>query len=278
MLKQRLLTAIVLLPLLISALFYLDSGWIAVLFGCMVVAGAWEWSALAGLRSGTVRIAYVMCLAVMGIALVLWVSGHFGNAIGLAAVSAVFWIAALIELVRNGERQFGWLGTRVGKLISGFFALVPAWVCAYFLHAVDTRAPMLLLWMLVMVWVADSAAYLAGSTVGRHKLAPTVSPGKTIEGAIGGVVAVGVVAGLGGSVFPGYAGKTLFLWIVLGAFVAMTSILGDLVESKYKRLAGVKDSGHLLPGHGGMLDRIDAVTSAAPAFVLGWYVLFHVTR
>jgi len=278
MLRQRLLTALVILPLLLAALFFLDSFWIAVVFGLVATIGAWEWGTLAGLRFFWARVTYVMALIAIGLGLVYWVSRYPGNAVAVATVSAVFWLVAFIELVRRRVSGLGLFGSRGAKLISGAIVLLPTWVCAYFLHASDSRAPMLLLWMLSIVWVADSAAYLVGTTMGRHKLAPSVSPGKTVEGVIGGLVAVALVAALGGLIVPGFTGKNLLWWTVLGVLVAAISVVGDLLESKYKRLAGVKDSGRLLPGHGGMLDRIDAVTSAAPAFVLGWYALFAGAR
>ena len=273
MLKQRLLTAVILLPLLLAALFYLDSRWIGVLFGVVVIAGAWEWSALAGLRSRTTRAGYVSAMLVIGTALIYLIAEKSGNAVSVATVSALFWLLALMELIRSDAASFGILGTQAGKLLSGGFVLLPMWASVFFLHAIDPHAPMLLLWMLVIVWIADSVAYLVGTTMGRHKLAPTVSPGKTIEGAVGALVAVALVTAVGGSIVPGYSGSGLVRWTIVGVIVAMISIVGDLVESKFKRLAGVKDSGRLLPGHGGVLDRMDAVTSAAPVFVVSWFLL-----
>ncbi len=127
--------------------------------------------------------------------------------------------------------------------------------------------------MLLLVWLADTAAFFVGTAFGRTRLAPRISPGKTLEGALGGLGAVLILALLGGIFYWRFDGLDLVLWLLLAALTAGFSVLGDLVESRAKRLAGVKDSGTLLPGHGGMMDRIDAFIAAAPVFALGWAVL-----
>jgi phosphatidate cytidylyltransferase len=156
----------------------------------------------------------------------------------------------------------------------GFVVLVPPLVAIYTLHAVDPQRPWLLLFGMVLVWVADSAAYFAGHFFGRTKLAPAISPGKTVEGVIGGLVAVALLAWLGNTFVWRYVGEQFFWWLALAGVAAIFSVAGDLLESKFKRAAGVKDSGNLLPGHGGVLDRIDATTAALPVFALGWLLLF----
>jgi phosphatidate cytidylyltransferase len=159
--------------------------------------------------------------------------------------------------------------TMTGRIVGGFLVLVPLWVAAVYLLAADDERPRVLLFLLVLVWVADSAAYFAGSIMGRTKLAPHVSPGKTVEGVAGGVLGVVLLAWLCGTILWKFEGMLLAMWTGLAAVTALFSVVGDLTESKLKRIAGVKDSGRLLPGHGGVLDRIDALTSAAPVFALG---------
>jgi phosphatidate cytidylyltransferase len=134
----------------------------------------------------------------------------------------------------------------------------------------------LLLFILVMVGVADTAAYAAGHAFGRTKLAPTVSPGKTVEGVLGGAVGVVLLSYFCGTMLWHFAGRQLAEWVGMTVLAGLVSVIGDLSESKLKRVAGVKDSGTLLPGHGGILDRIDAVTAAAPVFTWGWLLLFDV--
>jgi phosphatidate cytidylyltransferase len=159
--------------------------------------------------------------------------------------------------------------TMTGRVVGGFLVLVPLWVAAVYLLAADDETPRVLLFLFVLVWVADSAAYFAGSIMGRTRLAPHVSPGKTVEGVAGGMLGVVLLAWLCGTMLWKFEGMLLAMWVGLAAVTALFSVVGDLTESKLKRIAGVKDSGRLLPGHGGVLDRIDALTSAVPVFALG---------
>ncbi|MBS63039.1 MAG: hypothetical protein CMN27_08815 [Salinisphaera sp.] len=154
---------------------------------------------------------------------------------------------------------------------TGLLTLVAAVAAVTYLHQSDQGA-LLLLAFFFLVWAADTGAYIAGRTFGRHKLAPAVSPGKTREGAVGGVVAAMVFAGLGAWVL-GFGEARLVGFVLLGAWVAVISIVGDLTISMFKRHAGIKDSGTLFPGHGGVLDRLDSVLAAAPWFVAGLHWL-----
>lgn len=271
MLKLRILTAVLLLPPLLAALFYLPSPWIAALLGLFVVAGAWEWGGLMGLRT-PVRLAYGAALLALGF--VLLIAGR-DVALIVFAIGTAAWVVALFELARGKSVHEGWLARQAGRGVTGFLVLIPAWVAIYTLHAADPRRPAILLFVFVVVWVADSMAYFAGHLFGRTKLAPTISPGKTVEGVIGGVISVALVAGFSGTLIWQYRDATLLSWIALAVVTALVSVLGDLLESKLKRIAGVKDSGRLLPGHGGALDRIDALTAALPVFALGWLLWFR---
>lgn len=275
MLSRRILTAIALVLPLLAALFYLPTFWLALLFGSVIFAGAWEWAALSALNTRIPRGLYALALTVFGALAVRALLRDPASIMALLGAAVLWWLWVLAELVRHPGPDAGWLATRTGRLVSGFCTLVPAWVAPLYLHVVDPSSPTLLLFLFVLVWTADSAAYFFGWAFGRHKLAPQISPGKTVEGALGGLGAVALLAYACGTIVWRFDGAKLVLWIVLALFTAALSVVGDLAESKLKRVAGVKDSGRLLPGHGGVLDRVDAFTAAAPVFVAGWVLLLN---
>lgn len=272
MLKWRLFTAAVLVPPLVAALFWFPPPALAALVALFIAIGGWEWGALCGLGAGP-RLAYVVMLVAFGGALVAATLLEPQAGFAVLVFAGAWWLWALVELAQGRRRSL--FERRAVRLAGGVLVLVPAWVGVVYLHAGDPLRPAALLYVLVLVWLADSAAYLAGKTVGRTKLAPSISPGKTVEGVIGGVLAVVLLAYFCGKIVWQLEAGALWGWVGLAAVVALVSVVGDLVESKVKRVAGVKDSGRILPGHGGVLDRIDALTSAVPIFALGWRVLFQ---
>jgi phosphatidate cytidylyltransferase len=268
MLKTRALTIAVLLPLFIAAIFYFPTTVWALLLTLLAVIGAWEWAALAGWR-GISRGVYLAVVA-SGVAL-LWMfaTGDAPPANRIAAVvlgiSVIFWLVVVPLWLAKG-----W-AVRAPLIMAaaGLIVLLPTWLALVRLHA----QPAVLLALMAIVWISDTAAYLCGRQWGRRKLAPAISPGKTWEGAAGAVItvavyyamlqAVGWTAGWAGhGVLQGLAGCMVFLLLVI------LGIEGDLFESWVKRTAGVKDSGTIFPGHGGVLDRIDALTSSMPAAAL----------
>lgn len=268
MLKARVLTALVLVVLLLAALFGLSMLAWACLIAFIAAAAAWEWAGLAtlGRRAGAVYavITLAVCLAMTATVFGWPPSEVLARVDILRAVYGIalaFWVAVVpYWLIRRVAPRGGLRAAAVGWLV-----LVPASQAMIHVREVG---PLVLLVAMSLVWVADIAAYFAGRAFGRHKLAPEISPGKTWEGALGAVVAVvcyGLLMSTVSAAWPtsivGAAGLTLGL-IVLTA----VSIIGDLFESMLKRHAGVKDSGHLLPGHGGILDRIDSLTSTLPLF------------
>jgi len=273
MLKKRILTAILLIPLLVAALFYLSTLWVAVLFGVFVAAGAWEWAALAGVRGLPGKMVFLLALLALGAIGVLSALYLPAFILPVLAVPALWWLWMLVELFNLKDVHSGMFASAPSRMAGGFLVLIPAWLASVYLHAADVNQPRMLLFLFVLVWTADTAAYFAGSFFGKTKLAPLVSPGKTREGVAGGFIAVVLLAWVCGTMLWKYEGVRLLGWIGLSAVTALFSVAGDLAESKLKRIAGVKDSGSLLPGHGGVLDRIDALTAAAPIFVLGW-ILF----
>jgi phosphatidate cytidylyltransferase len=189
----------------------------------------------------------------------------------LLIAAAAFWLLAFIEQVVGRELDSGFLASFPGRLVGGFLVLLPAWLVPLTLRELPD-GKWLTLFLMLYVWGADTGAYFAGHRFGRHKLAPRVSPGKTWEGVAGGLATVLLVALAAGIYGFGFGPAALALWVALSLFTGLVSVLGDLFESRLKRIVGVKDSGTLIPGHGGVLDRIDAFTAAAPVFALAWLV------
>ncbi len=260
MLAQRVLTVVVLLVPLLVVEFLLPRPYAVLLLGALVLAGAWEWAQFYGGRAALERLTYVAAVSLsMG---VLWWAVHTG-ALGLYSVlwlSVAWWVVALAWIVAFPTAIPRWVIVAVGLIV-----LAPAWLAASRLHLVAERGPELLVFMFVVIWAADTGAYFAGRTFGRVKLAPKVSPGKTWEGVLGGL-AVSMMVALAGAAWFDLPVMPL---AGLCLAVALVSIVGDLTVSMFKRHAGVKDSGTLFPGHGGVMDRIDSITAGAPVFVLG---------
>jgi phosphatidate cytidylyltransferase len=267
MLSLRILTAIALIVPTILSLFFLSSAWVTAYFGLFIAAGAWEWTALVGIRHRLARATYAATVLSVGVLSILG-GPQVMNAVCFLAL--IFWTAVLIELVRRPQVGEGWLHRPAVSRVVGVAILAPPLVAIYALHANDAFSPWLLVFAFVLVWVADSAAYFAGHFFGRTKLAPTISPGKTVEGVIGGLIGVALLAWIFSALIWRHQGASLAGWFIVAVIAAAFSVLGDLLESKFKRAAGVKDSGNTLPGHGGVLDRIDAATAALPVFALGW--------
>jgi phosphatidate cytidylyltransferase len=276
MLKQRILTALVLVLLMAWALFAWPQPAFAAFLGVFILVGAWEWTALCGLQKLSVRLLYVVLIGISGGALAASPSLLIkaDSMWPLMALAVLWWFWAFIEVIAYQDVQHGFLASLPGKLLSGFFVLIPAWITPLALRELpqgllpDGR--WLTLYLLMIVWVADSGAYFAGHRWGKTKLAPHVSPGKTWEGVVGGLAAVLLLALLAGVFGWRFGVNELVVWVVLSLATAFVSVFGDLFESRAKRAAGVKDSGSILPGHGGVLDRIDAFTAAAPVFMLAW--------
>jgi phosphatidate cytidylyltransferase len=264
MLKTRVLTGCILGALLLLGLFLLPAFWAVLAFGVVFTIGAWEWAGFGALRTPAARALYTLIVA---LALVLswrW-SGASSHLIILLSAACAWWVIAFfwLSLAPTWNRP-------VLTLICGLAVLAPAFVALARLQisaAGFARGPLIVLWLVLMVCAADIGAYTTGRTFGRRKLAPRVSPGKTWEGALGGLAMVALVAA-GGAV---YFGLSTLSVVAFGCGVGIFSIIGDLTESMFKRAAALKDSGTLLPGHGGLLDRIDSVTAAAPLYALGLF-------
>jgi phosphatidate cytidylyltransferase len=264
MLRTRILTAAVLACLLLAGLFLLPPPWTVLAFGAVFTVGAWEWAGFGALRGSAARLAYAAGVAVLLAAAWQWtaVPEHLLLLLGAACG---WWAIALLWLSLAPARHHPALA-----LACGLPVLLPAFIALARLQFATrgfVRGPQIVLWLVLLVIAADIGAYFAGRSLGRRKLAPRVSPGKTIEGALGGLLLVALVA-WGGAV---HFGLPPLAGVIFGCIVGIFSIVGDLTESMFKRAAGLKDSGVLLPGHGGLLDRIDSVTAAAPLYALGLF-------
>lgn len=256
MLRQRVITAVALGIIALVAIFLLPHAAMMAILGMLVIAGAWEWSAFLGFATRAARIAYVV-LVCTGVAIVWWLasSGVQLDAVLYAAI--VWWLVALAWVIAVPASVNG---ATAG--IAGLFVLIPAWLALVKLHE---QGPQLMFFLLMLVVAADVGAYFSGRRFGKHKLAPRVSPGKTWEGVAGGLLGAVLISIVGVFWFDVPAAPFIALSLVAG----IASVIGDLTESLFKRHAGVKDSGSLLPGHGGVLDRVDSMTAAAPVFLVG---------
>jgi len=271
MLKARVITALLMLPVALLILFVLPPDAFALAVGCIVLMGAWEWVRLSGMVS---RVARWPLLAVFGT--LLWAAYQLPQVYVpmVLGIGCVFWIGAAL-MVWMYPRSKEQVGGRRMKLGFGLLVLIPAYVALLYLRRHDTH--LLLIAILVgVIWAADVGAFFVGRRFGVRKLAPEVSPGKSWAGVAGGVV-MALVIGLSsawigepnGALFP----LSAWVWLIfICAVTVLFSVLGDLFESLIKREHGVKDSSALLPGHGGILDRIDSLTAATPVFALLVYL------
>jgi phosphatidate cytidylyltransferase len=282
MLKTRVVTAVLLLVVFLLALFILPQpAWTA--FATLVSAiAAWEWGGLMRLRS-PVRFMVGVVLALICLFISIWQPAALGISPGFAESAwylgrwfylpaAAFWLFLVPLWIKRR-----WpLPKSLGGLAIGALLIFPTWLA---LVQLRQAGPWVLLGILAMIWLADIAAYFSGRAFGKHKLAPSISPGKTWEGAVGGGIAV-LIFGfmlllMLPSVFSGKYAISYGVFSLALIFLTAISIVGDLFESHLKRQAGLKDSSNVLPGHGGVLDRIDSQTSTLPLVALAWLTVLH---
>lgn len=267
MTKTRVIAALIMAPTAIAAILLLPTNWMAALAALVFLTGLWEWLRLAGIDGLPRTILLALNLVVM--VLLVWADAGNAALYPLTALIGVAgWAIGLLWLrLPTAGSGAGGAG-RMFKLLAGSWAIIPAWAALVLLHMQADNGPLWLLTALATVWAADSGAYFAGRTFGRHKLAPTISPNKTWEGMLGGLLA-GMLAAVGFGLLAGLPAAGLPALLVVALISAAASVEGDLIESLLKRQAGAKDSGSLIPGHGGVLDRIDGVLAALPVFAIG---------
>lgn len=272
-LKTRIITALILAPIAIGGIFFLPPLGFALFTGVIIAVGAWEWANMAGIERPLGRVGFALAVAAILIGLlevpaniVLW-------------AALVWWLVGFVLVCVYPGGSDRW-SSSTARAVMGLLVLVPAWVglnhlrTGGFQFGGSASNLLLILYVFCIVWVADIGAYFSGRAFGKAKLAPRVSPGKSWAGVWGGLFAVAVFALLIG-LWASASSRDIALLMLASLITGGISVVGDLMESMLKRFRGIKDSSHLLPGHGGIMDRIDSLTAAIPVFALiitqlGW--------
>ncbi|TNF37928.1 MAG: phosphatidate cytidylyltransferase [Gammaproteobacteria bacterium] len=265
MLWQRVLTA---LPLAILAVWFILTQSTHALFIALlliILVSGWEWANLAGFSQATVRIIYALVLAVVVYATQMLITTHAVLFDTLLMAVLIWWCYVIYRMATRGPSAPS-NETSLVKMLVGFVTLVPAVVAMVYIHAAD-RGGEWLLFTMSIIWVADIGAYFSGKRFGKTKLAPAISPGKTREGLYGALAATTIYT-LAAAFYFQLEAIQILLLLIIAFFATLISVAGDLFISVLKRERGIKDSGRILPGHGGVLDRIDSLTSSAPFFAL----------
>ena len=286
MLIQRIITALILAPAAIAAIFYLPLMYFAALLVVVVGIGAWEWGPLMGFDTKTRRTGFVATTLVL-IACIwalvsptdLWINPTQLHvyALVLLWMAVAWWLFSAFLMFSYPNASVFWAKHRSVRGVFGWLTLVPTWLAFMVIRTNDYQADsyhgaQLLMLLFLMVWSADIGAYFVGKAFGKNKLMPNVSPGKTFEGFLGGIAFACLLISIAAYQLN-WNSEQVTTVLLVTVLITTVSVLGDLNESMFKRQAGVKDSGNILPGHGGVLDRIDSLTATAPVFAL-CYVMF----
>ncbi|VAW76108.1 Phosphatidate cytidylyltransferase [hydrothermal vent metagenome] len=267
MLKLRILSALVLVPLVVLGVLYLDAASFALIAAFALLLGAWEWGALIPLHSQMARVGFV--IAAFAVVMAAWLFAN--NELLVNAVlwgTMAGWVLILFWITAPALAQAEIPMHTIFKIALGIGLLASTWLALVVLRSRPDDGPRWLMFLLVLIWVADSSAYFAGRQWGKTKLAPQVSPGKTWEG-VAGALAMCALFAFGFGRYIGLGGALLASFTLVCVVTVLFSVAGDLLESLLKRHRGLKDSGTMIPGHGGVLDRIDSLLAAAPVFVFG---------
>lgn len=280
MLRQRFITAIILAPLALGAILFLPLMGFQIAFAGIIAMGAWEWAKLTGLNIPLLKAIYTGFVAAICLALgilvpidAIWNQGELNDIYRtLLSIAGVWWFFSLFLVIAYPRYSAFWRSSVIWRGIFGLLTLIPAWVALVTLRTslfdIDPLyGASLIFYVLGIVWAADVGAFFVGVKFGRHKLRPEVSPGKSVEGLAGGIAASLAIIGFAALHYQVDPSR-IWLHVVVGGVTVAVSALGDLNESMFKRCVGCKDSGNLLPGHGGILDRIDSLTAAFPVFAL----------
>ena len=277
MLKQRVITALILGPFIIWSVLTFSHAALAIEMGIILVLAAWEWAKLSGIQNQFGRVGYGIFVAGTLLLSAWLMHAHAVQLEVILYAAAVWWCLALLLIILANRTKVSAVASFsnlaiLGNLLFGVVVLFGAFVSIVGVHRFEEYGARYILLLLILIWAADSSAYFAGKAFGKHKLAANVSPGKTWEGVAGGVLATAIVAYII-SVYLQLENPFNFYFVTIAIITVGFSIVGDLIESLFKRRAGVKDSSQLLPGHGGVLDRIDSLLSAAPLFLLGLLIV-----
>jgi len=264
MLKQRVITAAVLLPIVLLALF-IENVWLwRILVSVFIAVAWWEWVRLAQVQRKTMYIVISTCV-LLGLMIMFANEGYI---FGVILFSILLWLIAILCCFLMPEKMNQMILPQT-KLLFGSWALAFTWWSLVWLRE-QANGALWVLGFLMIIWLADTGAYFAGKRFGKHKLAPLISPGKTVEGLLGGIICVTIYALIMQTVFNDVFEASGFALVLMAVVIAIISVGGDLFESWMKRHARIKDSSQVLPGHGGVLDRIDSLIAALP-FMLGAY-------
>lgn len=271
MLKQRIITGSLLAIALIAAIIWLSPRALVAVLAIATLLGCWEWTNLAALEKPLARLLYCALSACAMIGLLEWTHlfddlTNFRRLRWVLDIAALWWCFAWL-CIKAYPQSGAWWGSTWARLLMGWLALLPAWLACVYLR-LQIHGEWKVMFLLTLVAAADIGAYFSGTQFGKHKLAPAVSPGKSWEGFFGGLVASVLFAfAVWGLLWAQQL--PLLILLVIAALTMVASVVGDLLESMLKRYRGVKDSGNILPGHGGILDRFDSISAAAPVFALG---------
>lgn len=285
MLKQRVLSAIVMIAFALVALFGLSPLPFTIILSVIIVLAMWEWAQFVGFKRPIARAIVALAVACLLFFPIIAATDYIrasrfltDETTPLLFLGCIWWLIALGLVISYPKSANVWQHSVSAKFIFGFCTLIPFLIgtlaLRFYQYQIDQyQGTYLLLYVFLLVWGADSGAYFVGRAIGKRKLAPKVSPGKSWEGAIGGVVTSGIIALLFLQFVPSVFGREINTasFVVLSIITVIVSVLGDLSESMFKRQAGIKDSSHLIPGHGGILDRIDSLTAAVPIFATGFF-------
>jgi len=285
MLLQRVITASVLAPLVVLAIFKLPHLYFAIIWGVVMLIAAWEWTNLAEVKSLLGKIVFLIAMIVPMVLLQFWTQvleviaqlldwpevRTYSGVIEILVVPAVlFWLYVMFRIRKAGHELLEIKLSVFKKLLIGGFVLVSAWL--FLTRLIVLEEPAMTMYFFVLIWAADIGAYFSGKKFGKTKLAIEISPGKTLEG-LYGALASAVVVGLVFTFSFGFSALSISDFLLLSVITVLVSIYGDLFFSAAKRIRGVKDSGSILPGHGGILDRLDSVIAAVPVFYAGvWFI------
>ncbi len=284
MLKQRIITALILAPLALLAILFLPVEQFKIVVAAVVALGAYEWANMSGINGRVSKATFMaLILIICGILIFavdgqsVWYQGELNGLYkAILGIAAVWWAVSLGMILTYPKYSSAWTENIPIRAAFGILTLIPTWVAIISLrtnlYEVDPfYGASLIFYVLGIVWAADIGAFFVGVKFGKHKLRPNVSPGKSIEGLLGGVMASLAIIAFA-ALHYNFDASRIGLHLLIGIITVAVSALGDLNESMFKRCAGLKDSGKLLPGHGGIMDRIDSLTAAFPVFAFCYVV------
>ncbi|MGL6027314.1 MAG: phosphatidate cytidylyltransferase [Vibrio sp.] len=278
--KQRIITALVLAPLVILGIIYLPLSWFMVALAVVTLLGFWEWTQFVNQTSRLLAMLPALLFGGLSLALINVelpsISQMATPHLTLLMIGSVWWVVSSLLALTYPRSRPCWGPSSSVRHVFGLLTLLPFFWSVVFLRAHSYLSDpfygaKLVLFVCFLVWAADSGAYFVGKSFGKHKMAPAVSPNKTIEGLIGGIVMAMLVGYWAAQWFAIPFSSTLSMLLIILVTVVI-SVLGDLVESMFKRVSGIKDSSNIIPGHGGILDRIDSLTAAFPVFALLYFL------